>query len=49
MSPSTALNSTQQQVIALIAAGSSARAAAEPAGVYGNTIANWLRSFEFRR
>jgi len=43
------LSSAQQRDIALFAAGSSARAAAESAGVHRNTITNWLASFEFRR
>jgi hypothetical protein len=48
MSPDSPQNAAQQKVLALIAAGSTARAAAEAAGVHRNTVANWLCSSEFR-
>ncbi len=48
MSPDSPQNAAQQKVLALIAAGSTARAAAEAAGVHRNTVANWLRSSEYR-
>jgi hypothetical protein len=40
---STTLSASQQQVLALIATGSTAPAAAAAAGVHRNTISNWLR------
>jgi hypothetical protein len=43
MSPDTTLTATQEQVLALIAAGSTATAAAASAGIHRNTISNWLR------
>ena len=43
MSPNTVLTSTQEQVLSLIAAGSTATAAAASAGIHRNTISNWLR------
>jgi hypothetical protein len=43
MSPDTILTSTQEQALALIAAGSTATAAAASAGIHRNTISNWLR------
>jgi hypothetical protein len=43
------LSATQQTVMALMASGSTARAAAAAAGVHRNTIANWLCSSEFRQ
>lgn len=49
MSTDRALSPTQQQVLGLILAGSTARAAAETAGVHRNTVANWLCSAEFRQ
>jgi preprotein translocase subunit SecA len=49
MSPIRDLTSTQQQVLALIATGSTARAAAEAAGIHRNTVANWLCLPEFRQ
>jgi hypothetical protein len=49
MSSNRPLTSTQQQVLALIAAGSTARAAADAAGVHRNTVANWLCLSEFRQ
>ena len=48
MSTNLSLTSTQDQVLAMIAAGFTATAAAERAGVHRNTIAYWLRSEEFR-
>jgi hypothetical protein len=42
MSPHTILTPTQEQVLSLIAAGSTATAAAS-AGIHRNTISNWLR------
>ena len=42
MSPRTILTPTQEQVLSLIAAGSTATAAAS-AGIHRNTISNWLR------
>lgn len=44
MSPNTILTPTQEQVLSLIAAGSTVTAAAASAGVHRNTIGNWLRS-----
>ena len=44
MSRTDLLTATQEQVLALIVAGSTARAAAESAGVHRNTVANWQRS-----
>jgi SEC-C motif len=49
MSSNRPLTSAQQQVLALIAAGSTARAAADAAGVHRNTVANWLCLSEFRQ
>lgn len=50
MSRTDLLTPTQEQVLALIVAGSTASAAAESAGVHRNTIANWQRSSPaFRR
>jgi hypothetical protein len=49
MSQDRSLTSSQQQVLALIAAGSTARAAAETAGVHRNTVANWLCLSDFRQ
>jgi hypothetical protein len=49
MSPNRNLTSTQHQVLALIAAGSTARAAAQAAGVHRNTVANWFCLSEFRQ
>jgi hypothetical protein len=49
MSTDRALSPTQQQVLGLILAGSTARVAAETAGVHRNTVANWLCSAEFRQ
>ena len=43
MSPHTILTPTQEQVLSLIAAGSTATAAAASAGIHRNTISNWLR------
>lgn len=48
MSANLPLSATQQQVLALIAAGESARAAAAKAGVHRHTVANWLRLPQFR-
>ena len=42
------LTTVQLQVLASISAGSTATAAAQQAGVHRNTVANWLRSNEFR-
>jgi hypothetical protein len=44
MSPDTILTPTQEQVLALIAAGSTATAAAASAGIHRNTISNWVRA-----
>ena len=41
------LTSTQEHVLAMIAAGASALAAAKAAGIHRNTVANWLRSSTF--
>jgi len=50
MSSTPSLTSTQEQVLALISAGSTAAAAAEAAGIHRNTVGNWLRSsLEFRQ
>ena len=47
---SSSLTSTQEQVIALLSAGSTVTAAAAAAGIHRNTIANWRRSSsEFRQ
>ena len=43
------LSSVQLQVLSLIAAGSTARAAAETAGIHRNTISNWLCLSAFRQ
>src|ERR1700689_5354772 len=43
MSPHTILTPTQEQVLSLIAAGSTATPAAASAGIHRNTISNWLR------
>ena len=43
------LSPLQDQVLALIASGSTAAAAARQAGVHRHTIANWLKSQEFRQ
>jgi hypothetical protein len=43
MSPDAILTPTQEQVLSLIAAGSTATAAAVSAGIHRNTIRNWLR------
>ena len=43
------LSATRQTVMALMASGSTARAAAAAAGVHRNTIANWLCSSDFRQ
>src|ERR1700729_1543142 len=43
MSPHTILTPTQEQVLSLIAAGSTATTAAASAGIHRNTISNWLR------
>jgi len=48
MSTNFALSPAQQQVLALIAEGFTATAAAAQAGVHRNTVANWLRCEEFR-
>jgi hypothetical protein len=48
VSTNPSLTATQDQVLAMIAAGFTATAAAERAGVHRNTIAYWLRSEEFR-
>ena len=48
MSPNPSLTTPQQKVLALIACGFTATAAAEQAGVHRNTVANWLRIDEFR-
>ena len=48
MSPNPSLTTPQQKVLALIASGFTATAAAEQAGVHRNTVANWLRIDEFR-
>jgi transposase-like protein len=42
------LTTIQLEVLASISAGSTATAAAQQAGVHRNTVANWLRSTEFR-
>ncbi|HTQ54723.1 MAG TPA: SEC-C metal-binding domain-containing protein [Bryobacteraceae bacterium] len=47
MSPDS-LTPIQQKVLAFIAAGYSATAAALQAGVHRNTVANWLKSDAFR-
>ena len=44
MSPDTVLTPIQEQVLSLIAAGSTATAAAASAGIHRNTVGNWLRS-----
>lgn len=49
MSPDCPLTAAQQKVLALIAGGSTARAAAEAAGVHRNTVANWLCSATYRQ
>ncbi len=46
--PNAALSTTQQQVLALIATGSTPAAAALTAGIHRNTIFNWLRLRNFR-
>ena len=42
------LTPAQERVLALLAAGSTATAAARLAGIHRNTIGNWLRSSAFR-
>ena len=49
MSPDSNLTSIHEQVLALIAAGSTIAAAAAAAGVHRNTVGNWMRSPVFRR
>ncbi len=45
MPPSSeTLSPVQQQVLSLLASGSTAQAAAESAGVHRNTVSNWRRS-----
>jgi DNA-binding CsgD family transcriptional regulator len=48
MSP-TPLTPNQEKVLALIAAGYSATAAAQQAGIHRNTVANWLKVDAFRK
>src|SRR5947209_3497992 len=48
MSPQPSLTPAQDQVLALIAAGFSATLAARQAGVHRHTVANWLKTEEFR-
>jgi hypothetical protein len=49
MSPDTPLSPAQHHVLALMSAGTTARAAARSAGVHRNTVGNWLRSPAFRQ
>ena len=42
------LTAPQEQVLALISAGSTIAGAAQTAGVHRNTVHNWARSAEFR-
>jgi hypothetical protein len=46
--PDHHLTPAQERVLALLAAGSTAAAAAQSAGIHRNTIGNWLRSSAFR-
>jgi hypothetical protein len=48
MSPNPTLTPKQDQVLALISAGFSTIAAAQQAGIHRNTVANWLRSEQFK-
>jgi len=48
MSPIPSLTPTQEQVLALIAAGFTTAAAAQKAGVHRNTVTNWLHQDDFR-
>jgi len=48
MSPNPSLTATQEQVLAMIASGSTAADAARTAGVHRNTVANWLHDDRFR-
>ena len=48
MSPQPSLTPAQDQVLALIAAGFSATLAAREADVHRHTVANWLKTEEFR-
>ncbi len=47
--PELSLSAAQQTVMAKMASGSTARAAAAAAGVHRNTIANWLCLSDFRQ
>jgi len=50
MSANPTLTPIQEQVLALLSAGSTATAAAEAAGIHRNTVGNWLRSsLDFRQ
>ena len=42
------LSTAQQQVLALMATGSTAIGAARSVGIHRNTVGNWLRSSAFR-
>jgi hypothetical protein len=46
--PDPHLTPAQERVLALLAAGSTAAAAARSVGIHRNTIGNWLRSSAFR-
>jgi hypothetical protein len=46
--PNPVQTQTQQRVLALMSAGSTATAAARSVGVHRNTVGNWLRSSVFR-
>jgi len=48
MSSNPALHPRQEEVLALIATGSSATSAARQAGVHRNTVNNWLKTEDFR-
>jgi hypothetical protein len=49
MSQDVVLTASQQKVLILIAAGSTATAAAESAGIHRNTVGNWLQVPAFRQ